>query len=184
MFPRTLLALSSAESAQLARVIADVTDFACVPGALARRKWEKGRGFAPDLAELEYQLRLAALAPEAGSHGFERVATASEPDWYGARFRFDPAHRLLESEWPLDEAYERPRELHERRPGTYLIYREAGRPRFRALGWNETALLRPLVLGVPLGRVLEKKNGPDFDAPVFQRWIETGLLRAIDWAAV
>jgi hypothetical protein len=187
VFPRTFLLLRESEKARLARELLGaglVDDLPALPAALAERKWERSRGFAPDLAWLEYYLRLASLAPEIEARGFDGVGGAGEPEWYGARFRFDPGHRLFESDWPLEEVFARPLEAHERSPGTFLIYRTQGRPHVRALGRNEEALLRSLSLGVPLGRVLERPNAPDFDARLFQRWVESGLLRAIDWAPV
>lgn len=187
VFPRTLLALEAGGKTRLARELAKTgwaEELSYFPAALAERKWESDRGFAPDLASLEYALRLAGMAPEIEERGFEGVASATEPDWYAARFRFVPGHRLLDSDWPLEEVYARPQDSHERRPGTYLIFRGGGKAQFRGLSGNEEALVRSLALGVPLGQVLERRNGPDFDAFVFHRWIESGFLRAIDWAAV
>lgn len=154
------------------------------PGLLAARKWPLGRGFIPDLARLELELKLASLAPELGQKGFEKVAYASEPEWYTARFRFDPGHRVIESDWPLDRAFAEPRADHSPSLTTVLIYRSDGKALFRSLGGNEAALIRSLQLGVPLGKVLERRTGPDFDAMTFHRWMESGLLRAIDWAPV
>ncbi|MGZ3741874.1 MAG: hypothetical protein ACXVB9_21030 [Bdellovibrionota bacterium] len=185
VFPRTFLFLQDAEKARLARELekgkrCEVADF---PALLAERKWSRGRGFASDLARLELELRLAGLAPEIESRGFDQVSTAGEPDWYKARFRFDPGHRLLESEWPLEEIFENPGKAHEPSGSdVFLIYRANGKAQFRALGGNERDLIQALRLGVPLGRILERNNGPDFDARTFQMWMESGLLRAIDWA--
>jgi hypothetical protein len=182
VFARTLAALHAAKHEEFAHGQARFEDLSRFPSVLSMKKWESGRGFIPDLASLEYALCLIAQAPEIETRGFERVAEASEPDWYGARFRFDPGHCLLESEWPLLEAFEHPESLRERIPTTYLIYRVGGQAQFRLIGENEEALLRPLSLGIPLGRILERRCGPDFDAPIFSRWIESGLLRAIDWS--
>ena len=60
---------------------------------------------------------------------------------------------------------------------------DRGKPLFRALGENENSLIRPLSVGVPLGRVLERNNGLGLDAQTFHGWMESGLLRAIDWAS-
>ena len=154
------------------------------PELLNGRKWPAGRGFIPDLALLELELKLASLAPEVQSRGFERVATAAEPEWYAARFRFDPGHRLLDSDWPLHLVFADPKACFEPSPTILLIYRTEGKTQFRPLGHNEAALIRSLELGVPLGKVLERRLGPDFDAMTFHRWMESGLLRAIDWAPV
>ena len=155
-----------------------------LPSQLANRKWSSGRGYVADLARLEYMLRIAGLSPDVERMGFEGVTTASEPEWYAARFRFDPAHRILESDWPLDRIYPYPPGDHSVDPGTFLIYRSEGKALFRRLDENEALLIRSLSLGVPLGRVLERNRGPEFDAMTFHQWIESGLLRAIDWAAV
>lgn len=189
-FARTFLALVDGEriaaGRELSRIAASggVADLRRFPALLAEKKWSFGRGFIPDLARLELELKLASLAPELPAQGFERVAAAGEPDWYGARFRFDPGHRLFESDWPLHLAYAEPKREHRPDPCTLLIYRSEGKSQFRPLGRNEEALIRSLALGVPLGKVLERRLGPDFDAMTFHRWMESGLLRAIDWAAV
>jgi len=138
----------------------------------------------PDLAKLELSLKLAAVAPDVERSGFEGVSTAHEPAWYSARFTFDPAHRILESDWPLGEVFASPLSAHSPKTSTLLIYRSEGKAQFRELDENETLLIQSLALGVPLGRVLEKNRGPDFDAMTFHRWIESGLLRSIMWAPV
>lgn len=154
------------------------------PECLSNRKWANGRGFLGDLARLEIMLRLAILAPDVESSGFENVAMASEPEWYKARFRFDPALKILESEWPLDQIYSQPQGEFKPEATTLLIYRSSGKAQFRALDSNESLLIQSLSLGVPLGHILERKYGPDFDAMTFHRWMESGVLRAIDWAPV
>lgn len=189
-FTRTFQAMLEGERVAFARELSriaarsGVRELRGFPSLLAGRKWPAGRGFIPDLALLELELKLASLAPEMESRGFERVATAGEPDWYSARFRFDPGHRILESEWPLHLAYAEPRASFGPEFTTLLIYRAEGKAQFRALRDNEAVLIRSLQLGVPLGKVLERRQGPDFDAMTFHRWIESGLLRAIDWAPV
>lgn len=186
VFPRTFLLLREAEKERLARELA-VTgsrdDLERFPEWLSGRKWEAARGFIPDLARLELFLRLAGVAAEIPPSGFDRVAVAEEPDWYGARFRFDPGFRLLESDWPLDEIYANASARSTtKRPGVFLVFRANGKPQFRPVGPNEDMLLKALSLGVPLGRVLEKRSGPDLDARTLHGWMESGLLRAIDWA--
>lgn len=189
-FARTFTALREGERQTAARELSRLAgsgglrDLRRFPELLAERKWPGGRGFIPDLARLELELKLATLAPELSTEGFERVTTASEPEWYSARFRFDPGHRLLDSEWPLDEVFANPAGEHRTSPVTLLIFRAEGKAHFRPLGTNEATLIRSLVLGVPLGKVLERKLGPDFDAMTFHRWMESGLLRAIHWAPV
>jgi hypothetical protein len=159
-------------------------DLKLFPNFLETRKWPSRFGFLPDLARLEYSLKLAAIAPELAAEGFERVTMASEPEWYAARFRFDSAMQILESDWPLAEVFEQPKSGHDLRPGVFLVFRGQGRAQFRAINANELALIQSLSLGVPLGKVLERAGGPEFDAFLFHRWIESGLLRAIDWAPV
>lgn len=186
IFPRTYLAFQESERAQVGKEFAAGRSHEPhrFPAYLAQRKWAAGRGFVPDLARLEYALGLAVMAPEIEPLGFEGVSTASEPEWYQARFRFDPAHQLIDSEWPLTEIYGAPAADYSRCSSTILVYRSEGKASFRGVGGNEALLLRALQLGVPLGRVLERKHGPDFDAMTFHKWIETGLLRAILWAPV
>lgn len=152
------------------------------PFFLANRKWPASQGFVPELAALEWSLRLAEQAPEMATQGFERVTTATEPQWFSAQFRFDPAHAVMTSDWPLDEIFADPCRFHERRPGKYLIFRAEGRPQVRSLDENEARLLEALSLGVPLGVILERPNGPEFDAFLFHEWIQSGLLRSIHWA--
>lgn len=189
-FARTFQALLEGERVSFARELSriaasgGVRELRGFPSLLAGKKWPTGRGFIPDLALLELELKLASLAPEVQCRGFERVPTAAEPDWYAARFRFDPGHRLLDSDWPLHLAFADPKASFGPSPSTILIYRGEGKAHFRPLGENEAALIRSLQLGVPLGKVLERKLGPDFDAMTFHRWMESGLLRAIDWAPV
>jgi hypothetical protein len=186
-FPRTCLCLTPAERSKVARELTKLGETRGMwrlPEKLEGRKWENSRGFVADLARLELALRSATIAPEIESRGFELVPAAEEPQWYEAKFRFDPAHRILESDWPLEEVYAHPDSDHARAPGTFLIFRTGGKAHFRALGPNESLLIRSLSLGVTLGKVLERNGGPDFDARTFHRWMESGLLRAIDWAAV
>ncbi len=185
VFPRTFYCLAESEKIQVTREFARSAasrDLQLFPDFLEERKWASGRGFVPDLARLEFGLRMAGLAPDVECEGFESVTTASEPEWYAARFRFDPAHRILESDWPLDRIYVHPQGEFVPAPGTFLTYRSGGRALFRALSENESLLIRSLSLGVSLGRVLDRSRGPEFDAMTFHRWIESGLLRAIDWA--
>jgi hypothetical protein len=186
-FPRTFSCLTAGEKARLSRDFGAVSpqkDLKLFPEFLERRKWPGRFGFLPDLARLEYSLKLASLAPELHPTGFEKVPMATEPDWYSARFRFDPALQILLSDWPLAEVFERPKVGHDLSPGAFLVFRGQGRPQFRSVNSNELALIQSLSLGVPLGKVLDRPGGPDFDAFLFHRWIESGLLRAIDWAAV
>ncbi len=139
--------------------------------------------FLADLALLDWKIWQCYGRSTLPLSGFEGVSAAREPDWFGARFRFDPAHYVMESDWPLEEIVDGKSEV-QRRPGLYLIYRRQEQPTFRRLGLNEARLLEPLSLGVPLGHVLDKPNGPDFDARLFQEWVDSGLLRSIQWAAV
>jgi hypothetical protein len=185
-FPRTFHFLSDQEKGRLAkefghRLAGELQKF---PLFLLAKKWPADRGFIPELAGLEIAMKIAAVAPDIERRGFEGVTTASEPEWYSARFRFDPAHRVVDSGWPLCELLGDAQELPSPRPCTVLIYRSEGKALARELGANEALLIRTLDLGVPLGRVLEKNYGPDFDARTFHRWIESGLLRAIDWSPV
>lgn len=189
-FARTFQALREAERTSAARELSriagsgGVLDLKNFPAYLEERKWPRGRGFIPDLSRLELELKIASLAPDLPTCGFEKVTTATEPEWYSARFRFDPGHRVFESDWPLDQVFANPKCEYEQSPVVLLIHRKDGRTQFRPLGWNEASLLKALQLGVPLGRILERRNGPDFDAMTFHRWMEAGLLRAIDWAPV
>ena len=162
---------SSLEASQIAGLF---------PFFLSGKKWPE-RGFVPDLAALEWALRLAEGAPELPPVGFERVITATEPQWFSAQFRFDPAHAVMVSDWPLDEIALNPSAAHERKPGKYLIYRNGG-PQVRSLDENEARLLEALALGVPLGVILDSPGGPEFDAFLFQEWIQSGLLREIRWS--
>ncbi len=185
-FPRTFLLFGEREKLRIAGEFSAKEGQALgrFPGYLADKKWPRKKEYIPDLARLEYSLRLAALAPEAERSGFEHVTKASEPEWYAAKFRFDAALKVLESDWPLAEIFEAPRAEHVSRHCLLLVFRTEGKPQVHELGENEALLLRSLMLGVPLGRVLERKLGPDFDAMTFHRWIQTGILRAIDWAPV
>lgn len=152
------------------------------PFFLANKKWPSSLGFLPDLAALEWALRLAEQAPELPFQGFERVTTATEPQWFQAQFRFDPAHAVMVSDWPLDQVIIEPNRAHGRSPGKYLIYRHEGKSQVRCLDGNEAKLLEALSLGVPLGVILESPGGPEFDAFLFHEWMQSGLLRSIQWA--
>jgi hypothetical protein len=190
VFPRTFLCLGEAESR---RVLADfLKKFPASLGSsqiaglfpffLANRKWSGESGYVPDLAALEWSLRLADQAPRLPPQGFERVTTASEPQWFSAQFRFDPAHAVMVSDWPLDEIYRSAGGPHSRRPGKYLIFRSHGRPGVRSLDENEARLIEALSLGVPLGVILDRPGGPEFDAFLFHEWIQSGLLTSIHWS--
>ncbi len=152
------------------------------PFFLAEKKWPGHLGFVPDLSALEWSLFLAKHAPQIPTQGFERVVTASEPQWFHANFRFDPAHAVMTSDWPLDEIWQEPKALHARNPGKFLLFRDRDRPAVRRLDRNEANLIEALNLGVPLGVVLDRPGGPEFDAFLFHDWIQSGLLREIHWA--
>lgn len=187
VFPRTYALLSEKERARWAREslhFKQGEDLEYYPLLLQHWKWVNERAFIPDLARAEALLEVAVGAPELEIQGFEGITKASEPEWYLARFRFDPAHALIESDWPLDQICTKPELVYQPAPGYFLVYRTEGKSAIRRLGENEAALIRSLSLGVPLGKILERKSGPDFDALTFQRWIESGFLRAIDWATV
>jgi hypothetical protein len=152
------------------------------PFFLSEKKWPQNLGFLPDLSALEWSLFLARIAPSLSPKGFERVVTASEPEWFKAQFRFDPAHAVMHSDWPLEEIWINPQGMHSRNPGKFLLYRHDERPCVRRIDRNEARLLEALNLGVPLGVILEKPGGPEFDAFLFHEWIQSGLLREIHWA--
>lgn len=189
IFPRTLSCFDELERSRLLRdfsrkfpsTVESTQIGGLFPFFLANKKWPSARGFVPDLAALEWALRLAEQAPEIPTQGFERVTTATEPQWFSAQFRFDPAHAVMVSDWPLDQVVNNPIQEHERSPGKYLIYRHEGRAQVRCLDCNEARLLEALSLGVPLGVILEKPNGPEFDAYLFHEWMQSGLLRVIHW---
>lgn len=187
VFPRTLSCLGEGEKKRLlsefSRKFSDGAQLAALfPFFLKEKKWPGSSGFIPDLAALEWALRLAEKAPSVSGRGFDRVVMASEPEWFSAQFRFDPAHAVLISDWPMDEIFLNPLDLYGRRPGKYLVYRQAGKGKVRALDDNEARLIEALSLGIPLGVILDKPGGPEFDAFLFHDWIETGLLSAIHWA--
>lgn len=192
IYSRTLAAVREAgEERYLARFFlrqaesarTGVKDF---PAFLAARKWPTAFGFVPDLALVEWHMaRAATLGERPVGEGFDRVTSASEPDWYGARFRFHPSVKLVESDWDLPEIVAEPAFPRARVPGTYVVFR---RPQeqgsVRACDPNEAGLIRALELGVPLGVVLDRPGGPEFDAFLFHDWIQSGLLQAIHWARV
>lgn len=190
IFPRTLACLRLAEEeralaqfAQLQRrgTGVGVNAFAAF---LAGRKWPAHFGYLPDLAQLEWLAAQAARLPElATREGFDRVVSATEPEWFGARFRFHPSVKLLDSDWPLPEIFLGLAEPRLRRPGCYLMHRQGGESTVREVDANEAALIRALELGVPLGVVLDRPGGPEFDAFLFHDWIQSGLLREIVWSS-
>lgn len=189
VFPRTFLAFTESDKKSLvgefARKFPTSLDTKQICGLfpffLSSKKWAD-RGFVPDLAALEWSLRLAKAAPEIPESGFEQVVTASEPQWFTAQFRFDPAHAVMVSDWPLDEVCAGPKELHQRSPGKFLIYRTQGESRVRRIEANEANLIEALSLGVPLGVILDRPGGPEFDAFLFHEWMQSGLLREIRWS--
>jgi hypothetical protein len=189
IFPRTFQSLTENERraflGEFSRKFPSTLEATQIAGLfpffLSGKKWPD-RGFIPDLAALEWALRLAEGAPKLPTQGFERVITATEPQWFSAQFRFDPAHAVMVSDWPLDEVASNPDASHERRPGKYLIYRsETAGPQVRHIDENEARLLEALTLGVPLGVILDRPGGPEFDAFLFHEWIQSGLLREIRW---
>lgn len=187
VFPRTLSCLGEGEKKRLltefARKFSGGSQLAALfPFFLKEKKWPGASGFIPDLAALEWALRLAEKAPSVPTRGFERVVMASEPEWFAAQFRFDPAHAVLISDWPMHEIFLDPSSIPDRRPGKYLVYRQAGEGKVRALDENEARLIEALSLGIPLGVILDRPGGPEFDAFLFHDWIETGLLSSIHWA--
>jgi len=189
VFPRTFLAFTESDKKSLvgefARKFPTSLDTKQICGLfpffLSSKKWAD-RGFVPDLAALEWSLRLAKAAPEIPESGFENVITASEPQWFSAQFRFDPAHAVMVSDWPLDEVCAHPQNEHQRSPGKFLIYRTRGESQVRRIETNEANLIEALSLGVPLGVILDRPGGPEFDAFLFHEWIQSGLLREIRWS--
>jgi hypothetical protein len=190
VYPMTLSRLKDAEALHLVQDFYRWRRAQGTRGTLARqfplfiadRKWPAADGFLPILAEAEWHIWNIQQEPEVPNSGFERVKTATDEDWAGARFQFDPGHRLLDSDWCLNEIMRNLDGEHERRPGKYLIFRSKGRPKLKPLKQNEAELIEALDLGVPLGVIQERANGPDFDAFLFHNWIDTGFLRAIHWS--
>jgi hypothetical protein len=185
VFPRSFSCLSEEEGRRLRAEF--LRKFALgMPGLfpffLKSKKWPGSSGFLPDLAALEWALRLAERSPPVEPRGFERVTVASESEWFSARFRFDPAHAVMVSDWPINEIFHEPRSRCERRPGKYLVYRPEGKGSVKLLDENESRLLEALSLGLPLGEILDRPGGPEFDAFLFHDWIQSGLLAVIQWA--
>lgn len=187
LFPRCFQVWSEAEKSRVTAQFfrrypkSGLDAAALFPFFLANQKWSSGQGFLPDLGALEWAMRLASQAPDIPCSGFERVVSASEPEWFQARFRFDPAHAVMQSDWPLDEIFQDPIASYQRRPGKFLIFRNSGQATFRAIDSNEALLIESLSLGVPLGVILDRPKGPDFDSFLFHDWIQSGFLREITW---
>lgn len=152
------------------------------PLFLRERSWDEGQGHLPSLAEAEWMIFDIQQDPELPMGGFDRVSGASEEDWEKARFQFDPGHRLVRMEWCLTDILKDLNGAHDPKPGRFLIYRHHGQPKVRALKDNEADLIEALVKGEALGEIQEREDGPEFDAFLFHRWVESGFLRAIHWA--
>jgi hypothetical protein len=189
-FPETFSLWTEAERKAMVRAYSKkypsssptAADFgASFPAFLAARKWPKELAYLPDLATLEWALVRARNAPMLKPLGFERIATAMESDWERASFRFDPSMQILDSEWPLTDIYDEPKLHYKKGTHSFLIYREAGEPSFRALEPSERAWLQALSTGISIGALCEKA-GSSPDPESFADWVKSGLLVAIDWA--
>jgi hypothetical protein len=191
VYPMTLSCLGDAPAGRLVqdfyrwrKTAARATLARQFPLFLATKKWAGEHAFLPTLAEAEWMIFDIKQDAELPVHGLEKIPLAGDEDWAGARFFFDPGHRVLESDWNLSEIFQDLSGIHERRPGRFLIYRHQGRPKVRPLKANEAELIEALDLGVSLGTIQDRPNGPDLDSFLFHKWIESGFLRAIHWPAV
>jgi len=191
VYPMTLSCLGEAPAARLVsefyqwrKTAARATLARQFPEYLSTRKWGGERAYLATLAEAEWMIFEIQGEPELPVHGLDKIPLATDADWDGARFFFDPGHRVIESDWNLGEIFQNLNGAHERRPGRFLIYRHQGRPKVRPLKDSEAELITALDLGVSLGTIQDRPNGPDLDSFLFHKWIESGFLRAIHWPAV
>jgi hypothetical protein len=191
VYPMTLSLLGEAPARRLVqefyrwrKTAARATLARQFPHFVASKKWAGERAFVPTLAEAEWLIYDVQQDAELPVHGLDKIPLASDAEWDGARFFFDPGHRVLDSDWHLGEIFQNLGGSHERCPGRFLIYRHQGRPKVRPLKANEAELIEALDLGVSLGVIQDRPNGPDLDSFLFHKWIESGFLRAIHWPAV
>lgn len=188
-FPQTFSRWKDAESRAIVKgyvsrypssspVAADFGAF--FPEYLAERKWSAEKCYIADLAALEWALVRARNAPILERTGFEQMATAGESEWGRARFRFDSAMQIVESQWPLVELYDDPNAKIEKGSYRFLVYRDEKGPMFRLLEEGEFEWLTALQAGLSLGELCDKsRTSPDQD--VFSDWIASGLIAAIEW---
>jgi hypothetical protein len=192
VYPMTLSRLEPAAAERLVReyyrwrkTAARLTVARQFPDFMAEKKWSGANAFLPTLCLAEWHIYEVQREAELPVHGLDRIPLATEYDWDHARFFFDPGHRVIESDWNLSEIFQDLSGVHARHPGgRYLIYRHKGEPKVRPLKASEAELIEALGLGVSLGTIQDRPNGPDLDSFLFHKWIESGFLRAITWPPV
>ena len=149
------------------------------PDFLAGKKWPKELSFLPDLAKLEWAMTAASYGRVIPVEGLDRIPVATEAEWMESRFVFDPGLFLFVSEWPLAELFEG--QQGKKGEHFFAVYRKKEEAVFREMKKNEFELITALHLGLSLGAVLDGQRELVLAPAVFDGWIQSGLLWAIQW---
>ena len=153
------------------------------PAFLGERKLSPEKSFLPDLAKLEWALVRAFYADKSEHQDFSGLETAIAEDWLEARFYFDPALQLFESDWPITEIYETAQAPTKKVPQKFIVYREEGEAVYRECSAEEFLFLAALHSGLTVGEVLRHHNLQKINSENFSTWISSGLLQGIRFSA-
>lgn len=142
-----------------------------------------------DLARLEWALHQAGMASDHHALEFSALAHYSEENLAGARFEFQTAMHLLESDWPIASLWQQhqadyPGEFNLQGLGgeTAMVFRQGFAAKVFSLPASEAAWLKQLHAGTPLMPALHAtaEQYPDFTAgPALQNLFNHTLITAI-----
>ncbi|OIQ70344.1 hypothetical protein GALL_480450 [mine drainage metagenome] len=142
--------------------------------------------YLSDMARLEWQVLQVHGAEEAREQDLSRLTSTPPERWGELRFRLDPAHACLASDWPIARIWEvnQPDYIGDfqvdfDRAQTVLIQRRQAGIVVEVLDPGEGDFLQALEAGLDFAAAVEAAAQiPAFDLAVtLQRFIANGLLR-------
>lgn len=153
---------------------------------LARYQPAMSLPYLPDVARLEWLAQQVYGAADAPAQNLAALAATPPEQWGELRFRLDPAHACLASDWPLVRIWEvnQPEyrgdfQVDFEQAQTVLIHRRPGSVAVEPLYPGEHALLVALGAGLALDSAVEAASRlAAFDLQAsLRRCITIGLLR-------
>jgi hypothetical protein len=148
------------------------------PEFLRVQKWVGAEAAFPDLANFEWQMNELLFAVERPVEGIDKITAATEVDWLQARLLFDPSHRFVCSDFPIDSIYEE-ESWHPGAGVDLLLWRQDGEALYRRVTLAEKELLIALAAGLRLEALADREL--TLAPEVFSDWLSSGLVRGIRW---
>jgi hypothetical protein len=168
-----------------------------LPAFLADALAGTGEAWLADLAQLEWAVQEAMVAPEGDARAdFAALANVAPTAQAGVRLRLHPAVRVLQLHHPVLDRWRRhhatlaaaprPDRWHGEPPERLLVRRGAAGIEIERLDTLDYLCLQSLSAGGTLGQLataaLEENTAPDLGA-VLARWASTGIIDDIELPA-